>query len=579
MVAGGSGVRAADRLHAVAITDHVQDVARRWARRWTLLAVVAFVPVAMWRGIPRGPNLDAWESIAQTAALAVLAVGIVVALRWEGAGGSIMLVAAAAIGALTAVEYPPLIALGACLLFLVPAVGFLVAWQRTRTVLSTLVLAAVLVAVLVVGGATAKSFYDAGFGPAHPQSHLPALPDSPVEWMWSGGVTDHTAAVVARVPEGGTVQLVVTDESGSTAGLVTADTTGDVHRFSLDGLEPDTRYDYHFEIDGEFVAGRSGRFRTFASRPTDVVVALGGCARLGSNGLVYEAIAATEPDLFLITGDFFYGHDNPNAAAFGDAYDTTLTEPAQAALYQQVPVAYVWDDHDFGVNDANRNAPSRAAAQQAYRSYVPHYPLDSTGPIHQTLTVGRARFILLDTRSERDPQATPDGPGKSMLGGAQTAWLEDELVAAASQYPIVVLVSSVPWIATPEPGADHWGGYTAARSHLADVIAGLDLDGLVMLAGDAHMVAIDDGTNSDYSATGEGGFPVFHAAALDRPGTVKGGPYSEGTYPGGGQFGLLTIRDDGGDHIEVEATGYDWTGTALVSYTFTVATDPTVETP
>jgi len=63
-------VRAADRLHAVAITDHVQDVARRWARCWTLLAVVAFVPVAMWRGIPRGPNLDAGGPLSHAAIVA-----------------------------------------------------------------------------------------------------------------------------------------------------------------------------------------------------------------------------------------------------------------------------------------------------------------------------------------------------------------------------------------------------------------------------------------------------------------------------------------------------------------------------
>jgi hypothetical protein len=44
-----------------------------------------------------------------------------------------------------------------------------------------------------------------------------------------------------------------------------------------------------------------------------------------------------------------------------------------------------------------------------------------------------------------------------------------------------------------------------------------------MISGDAHMVAIDDGTNSDYADGGGGGFPVFHAGALDRSSSVKGG--------------------------------------------------------
>jgi hypothetical protein len=84
------------------------------------------------------------------------------------------------------------------------------------------------------------------------------------------------------------------------------------------------------------------------------------------------------------------------------------------------------------------------------------------------------------------------------------------------------------------------------------------------------MVALDDGTNSDYSTDGGAGFPVLHAAALDRPGRVKGGPYSHGTFPGAGQFGLMTVHDAGGDRITVELAGRDWTGRILVEHTVRV---------
>lgn len=91
-----------------------------------------------------------------------------------------------------------------------------------------------------------------------------------------------------------------------------------------------------------------------------------------------------------------------------------------------------------------------------------------------------------------------------------------------------------------------------------------------MLAGDAHMVALDDGTNSGYGPSGKG-FPVLHASALDRPGSVKGGPYSDGTFPGAGQFGLLRVTDTGGKSITVELSGQDWTGRVLVSRTFRIS--------
>ena len=91
------------------------------------------------------------------------------------------------------------------------------------------------------------------------------------------------------------------------------------------------------------------------------------------------------------------------------------------------------------------------------------------------------------------------------------------------------------------------------RGVIADAIAQAGIDNLIMVSGDAHMVALDDGTNSDYSTGGGASFPVFHAAPLDRPGSIKGGPYSDGTFDGAGQFGLLDIADEGDDDPDDDA--------------------------
>ena len=44
---------------------------------------------------------------------------------------------------------------------------------------------------------------------------------------------------------------------------------------------------------------------------------------------------------------------------------------------------------------------------------------------------------------------------------------------------------------------------------------------------------------------------MLHAGALDRPGSVKGGPY-RGAVPGGGQFGTVRVRDA---YIDLARTG------------------------
>jgi hypothetical protein len=54
----------------------------------------------------------------------------------------------------------------------------------------------------------------------------------------------------------------------------------------------------------------------------------------------------------------------------------------------------------------------------------------------------------------------------------------------------------------------------------------------------------------------------LHAAAIDRPGSVKGGPYTGPVIPGGGQFGSIEVRDDG-TVVEVSLSGWDWRGERL----------------
>jgi hypothetical protein len=162
-----------------------------------------------------------------------------------------------------------------------------------------------------------------------------------------------------------------------------------------------------------------------------------------------------------------------------------------------------------------------------------------------------------------------------MLGEAQVRWFEHEVRSAANAGRAVVWVNGTPWIGAPSPSDDTWAGYAAERERLARIVHDAGLDGsLVMLSGDAHMVAVDDGSNADYSPGPGGGFPVGFGGALDRPGSVKGGPYSEGAFPGAGQYGLLEVTDDGGDRIGAVLVGRTWDGRELVRYEFTLAVRP-----
>jgi len=420
------------------------------------------------------------------------------------------------------------------------------------------------VAVVLLGALSAC-------GPLDQLEATPVPADSAAV-LWAGAVTDSSARVVARpATPGGTVRLAV-DTTGTWSNPriieeTSPATTPDVRHFHLDGLTPRTTYHYALRRGGAIDTTRQGQFRTFGDGAFSFRIAMGACARTGSQHPVFGAIRRADPDLLLHLGDLHYEDiDVPDPAAYRRAFRQAHASPPQARLFRSTALAYVWDDHDYGPNNSSRRAPGQDVAQQVYREYVPHYdlaPEARRAPIYQAFTVGRVRVLLTDLRSARSRNEAPDSV-QTLMGDAQRAWFKRQLAAAKDEYPVIAWGSSVPWIGAPDDSDDHWGGFAAERRELATYIDSLGVaDQLVVLSGDAHMVALDDGTHNEYGRAGGGGFPVVHAAALDQTGSVKGGPYTHGPYPNpfrlfgqtDGQFVLMDVEDDGGDEVCVTWTG------------------------
>jgi phosphodiesterase/alkaline phosphatase D-like protein len=551
---------------------------RTLALAWCAAALVAFAVLAVTSGVPQGPEgsliAGTLQVRIQVALLGLAAAGLVLALWRPVAGGAVLIVAAGGIGVFAAFEYRPAAAVFPFLALFVPG-AYLIGRELVRRRSPWIVLAAALLAAVLAGcGVAAERVHAYAFGPTHPESSV-RLADGPVRWIWSGAPSATGTVVVARLedPDAPVRLAVGTGGDPDAAVLVPpASRTGEgVVRFEVGGLRPGRAYRYAVEIGGRRDTTRAGGFRTVPEGPASFRVAFGACARTGSDGAVFDAIRATRPDLYVMVGDMHYSNiDTDDPDLFRDALDEQLTRPGQQALYLAAGTSYTWDDHDYGPDDADADSPTRPAAQAVWREYAPHGALpggEAEGTINEAFTMGRLRFLKLDLRSGRDPSSAPDGPGKSMLGEAQRAWLEDELAGAAARRQMVVFVSSVPWISPAVPGGDDWSGYAHERAAISRLVARHRLRA-VMLAGDAHMVALDDGSHSDYSGTGRAGFPVVHGAALDRRGGTKGGPYSEGAWAGSGQFGTMAVDDDG-RRIRITLSGMNWRGEVIVRDTYT----------
>ena len=553
----------------------------RTALVWALTLAAAFGYLAHARGIPRvpGSGIDAGtEGPLNLGLVGLVVVGVLVAARWHVAGTVVVAGAAVLLGYASSVQYPPWVALLVTAAAAAPALMLWVQWHRVANLRSALGVTAATSVLLGLVVYLAAGSYSAYWGPTHPASSTPAPATGVVEWMWSGAVTSTGMSVRARTADDvGRVRLVVSEDADleTLAAFSPAQrsdsSTRNVVTLSVVGLTPGTEYYYALELDGKTYTDRVGRLSTFPAAPGSFTFAVGSDARTGSNGRVFDAIRRLRPLFYLNDGDWFYGDmeiDEPDL--FRSQYEANLASPAQAALYASTPIAYVWDDHDYAADDADRTSASRPAAMEVYRQLVPHYPLHGgpESPINQAFTVGGVRFVLTDGRSARDPVG--ESP-RSMLGAEQRAWLLEEL-ADADRYDLVVWANGVPWVGEADPGSDTWAGFAEERRMIADAIARDHVDNLLMVSGDAHMLAYDDGTHTDYSTSGDGGFPLFQAAALDRNASVKGGPYTGPVLPGGGQFGTVTVRDTG-QGVRVIVRGWNWKGETLFTRSFLASGD------
>lgn len=256
---------------------------------------------------------------------------------------------------------------------------------------------------------------------------------------WSGSVTTDSAIVKAKMATANTdAKLLVSAFPDLSDPIVlnpaATHATSNIASFNVSALSPDVTYYYAVREDGTTDLASAGKFSTFAAAPTSFTFAFGSCSNTGSNHPVFDHIRAQNPSFFLSPGDFHYSDISINSQpSFRAAYDTVMASPRQAELYRNVPIAYVWDDHDFGGNNSNKNVAARPAARAVYQEYVPHYALAAGSgnvPIDQSFSLGKARFILSDLRSERDSQSLTDNANKRMMSAAQLAWFEQEVLDA-----------------------------------------------------------------------------------------------------------------------------------------------------
>jgi alkaline phosphatase D len=132
-------------------------------------------------------------------------------------------------------------------------------------------------------------------------------------------------------------------------------------------------------------------------------IALGSCARQNQPQPIWDPIVAAKPDLFLFLGDNIYG-DSRDMNVLRDKYFQLAAIIGFQKLHETCPILAIWDDHDYGADDAGAEYPMKVESQKLFLDFFKE-PLDSPRRqqkgIHDAKVFGpvgqRVQIILLDT--------------------------------------------------------------------------------------------------------------------------------------------------------------------------------------
>ena len=248
-------------------------------------------------------------------------------------------------------------------------------------------------------------------------------------------------------------------------------------------------------------------------------IAFGSCNRYARGQKHWSVIAAHRPDIWLWTGDIVYA-DTQDMDRLQESFATQKAIPEYAAFAASTRVIGVWDDHDFGDNNLDGNAPHKEIRQRIILDFLDE-PSDSERRSREgiytayDIEAGQAliRIVLLDLRYF---QNVPPGSG-NLLGAEQWRWFETQLRDSPADLNLVVSSSQVLREDTRKEG---WAEWPAERDRLYELIRTSGARNVMLISGDLHAAELSriDFENLDvplYEVTSSGlthsrgWFPMF----------------------------------------------------------------------
>ncbi len=324
----------------------------------------------------------------------------------------------------------------------------------------------------------------------------------PVSGPMVAGVQPSAACVWLHLPAGQQAWVQAQDTVGGAliVGLATThpEPSDSIVVFRLESLQPHTYYRYQVGWRGSATAVATGHFRTPPppGTPADFTFALGSCAFIAqpyppTGYPIFGHIHAQKPDLMLWLGDntYLWGGEWADTSAAFRRYTYNRAIPDVQPLLADAAHYAIWDDHDFGPNDADSTLPTRAAMRRLFQRFWPPAPSDAPpGGTTGYFRWGDTEFFLLDDRYWRTPKRRVPRRQRTQLGAAQRAWLLAGLQRSTASFKFVAIGGQ--FLTTNGRGETFANGFRAERRALLRALDSAQIRNVVFLTGDRHFAEL-----------------------------------------------------------------------------------------
>lgn len=292
--------------------------------------------------------------------------------------------------------------------------------------------------------------------------------------------------------------------------------SGNTFHFNIQNLKSGEKYQYEVYINNikqEFEEPLFFRTQPDSAVGGEFSFATGSCAYTKEpetdseeyRGIyhIYNSIAALKPDFMLWLGDNIYFENSDITSREGMLHRYTFSRgnPYLQKLLRTSHHYAIWDDHDYGPNDADSSFKNKAISNEMFNLFWCNNDLrrfNRNNSIANVFSWNDADFFLLDDRTFRAP-AKNARANKQLLGKEQINWLIKELKRSNAIFKFISMGGQ---ILNPDKVSENYSKYKKEWKYLLSELDKSGVGGILLLTGDRHFSEVT-------MMTRDGKYPLY----------------------------------------------------------------------